>query len=505
VTVRRVAIAGFGIECNRFAPEATLADFACDTWLWGEEIVAAVRGPSPHLVGELAGAFAVLDAAGPWQAVPLGYAWAHPNGPVDHGVFASWLGRVIEMLTAAGPVDDVLLIQHGAALTTDDDDPDGLITEEVRRIVGRHVPIVVTLDLHANLTRRMLGAADVTIAYRTNPHVDMRACGEAAARSLLSLRPGQRPAQVLIRLPIVPPTVTMLTAGDGPFAAMRRAADRAIGGDILDVSVLGSFPHSDTADNGLAVLATAWSGHAAAYDAACRVAAIGWEGRAAFDPVFVTAEQAASLALRLPRRTIALADLGDNPGGGGRGTETALLEALLSAGATDAVFGLLHDPALAEAAHAVGLGGRIALGGTQPTRALSRYGATVRGLSDGRATGRRGLLAGVPIRLGPSAALDLGGTVLAVSSIRFSPNDPACFEHLDIDLSRMRTIALKSRGHFRAGFDEFVAAGDVIEVATPGLTTPLLLSLPWRNLPRPVIPLDPVSSWAPPSLDDCAV
>jgi microcystin degradation protein MlrC len=496
----RIALLAFGIECNRFAPPARLADFEADTWLWGAEVMAALRAQPPRLVGEMAGFVAAMDARVGWEPVPVAAAWAHPNGPVEQPVFDAFLARARAVLAAAPPLDAVFLQCHGAALSTCDDDPEGTLALAVRDMVGPATPIVGTIDLHANLSRRMAGAMDLLVAYRTNPHVDQAARGAAVAALLPRLLTGARPARALVRLPIVPPTITMLT-DRGVFGAMMRRADELMAADdgLLDLSVLGSFPHSDTADNGIAVLATA-ADFARAHAAAVEVAALGWARRAEFAPRLTPIEAAVARATECARPRIAIADLGDNPGGGGLGNKMALLRALLAAGAEQFTLGLVHDPGVVFAAREAGIGGRIAarFAGAD---GLYEVPAEVAALHAGQVRGRRGLLAGAPIDVGPSAALRIGGGIVCVSSRRYAANDPVLFEMLGVDLAAMRTIAIKSRGHFRAGFDEFVADPDVIEADTPGLTSPQLDRFAWRHLPRPCLPMDADAAWAPPPPD----
>src|SRR5580704_172225 len=210
----RIAILGFSIECNRFAPVATKAHFG---YFAGADLIAEARLPAPRMLGEIPGLVADMDAAGAWDPVGIAFAAAEPNGPVDHPFFAQVMDEIERRLTAALPVDAVYICEHGAAITTEDDDPDGALFALVRRIVGPDVPIAATLDLHANISDRMVSSIDAFIGYRTNPHLDMRERGEEAAQAIRELLAGTETE--FIRLPIVPPTVTMLTAA-GPYADM---------------------------------------------------------------------------------------------------------------------------------------------------------------------------------------------------------------------------------------------------------------------------------------------
>jgi microcystin degradation protein MlrC len=212
----RIAILGFSIECNRFAPVATRAHFSYFT---GSDLIAEARLPAPRMLGEIPGFVTDMDAGGAWDPVGIAFAAAEPNGPVDHVFFTELMADIEARLAAALPVDAVYICEHGAAITTADDDPDGVLFEAVRRIVGPDVPVVATLDLHANISDRMVTSIDCFIGYRTNPHMDMRERGEEAAQTIRELLAGTKTERAYVRLPIVPPTVTMLTAA-GPYADM---------------------------------------------------------------------------------------------------------------------------------------------------------------------------------------------------------------------------------------------------------------------------------------------
>src|SRR5215472_2678936 len=215
----RVALLGFSIECNKFAPPATKTHFLARTYLEGEAIVDEARSPAPTMLPETPGFVAAMDGSGSWTPVGIALAMTEPNGPVEHGFFVELLDTISRRLKAALSVDAVYICAHGAALTTADDDPDGTLFEMVRAIVGPDVPIAATLDLHANVSERMVDSIDIFIGYRTNPHLDMRERGEEAALAMRELLRGLEPKHAFIRLPIVPPTVTLLTVS-GPYAEM---------------------------------------------------------------------------------------------------------------------------------------------------------------------------------------------------------------------------------------------------------------------------------------------
>ncbi len=213
----RIALLGFSIECNRFAPPATEADFAARTLLSGEAMLAEARAPAPRMLAELPGFVVAMDAGDEaWEPVPILLAMAEPNGPVEHAFFARLMQRFEQGLAAAEQIDGVYCVLHGAGLTTEDHDPEGTLLGMVRRVLGPGVPMVATFDLHANVSPADVEALDAFIGYRTNPHLDMRERGAEAATLLRRLLGGTRTHLARVRLPIVPPTVSLLTGKGAP-------------------------------------------------------------------------------------------------------------------------------------------------------------------------------------------------------------------------------------------------------------------------------------------------
>jgi len=493
----RVALLGFSIECNKFAPVATKAHFLTRAYLEGDAIVEEARSATPCMLPETPGFVAAMDASGAWMT--------EPNGPVEHAFFVELLGTIERRLRAALPVDAVYICSHGAALTTAEDDPDGVLFAKVREIVGPDVPIAATLDLHANVSERMVGSIDAFIGYRTNPHLDMRERGTEAAAAIREMLGGVKPQRVLIRLPIVPPTVTLLTAA-GPYAEMIELGQRHMSPEIMNVSAMGGFAFADAPECGLSVVVTARRDKSAAARLAREIAELGWANRARFYPRLTSLDEAVEKALAVGRDptlpALAFADVADNPGGGGRGNTVFLLRALNEAGVEGALLGVFYDPELAAEAHRQGIGARFdaRFNRSETTNFSEPYTApaTVVALTDGRCVGRRGIYAGLRLELGPCAAVKVGGVTVVVVSHRVQCADPVFFEMMGLDIDRARAVVVKSRGHFRGGFDEFFGPEQIVEVDLPGLTSPMLNRFTWTRLPRPVIPLDEGVDWRPP-------
>jgi len=502
----RVALLGFSIECNKFAPVATKAHFLARTYLEGEAIIEDARSATPRMLPETPGFVAAMDASGPWTPVGIALAMTEPNGPVEHVFFVELLDTIERRLRAVLPVEAVYICSHGAALTTEEDDPDGVLFERVRQIVGAGVPIAATLDLHANVSERMVGSVDAFIGYRTNPHLDMRERGAEAAAAIREMLGGVKPQRAFVRLPIVPPTVTLLTAA-GPYAEMIDLGQRRMNPEIMNVSAMGGFAFADAATCGLSVVVTARHDKRAAETLAGEIAALGWANRVRFYPQLTSLDEAVAKALAVGNDpslpALAFADVADNPGGGGRGNTVFLLRALYAAGVEGALLGVFFDPPLAAEAHRQGVGSHFEarFNRSETTNFSEPYAApaTVAALTDGFCVGRRGIYAGMRLELGPCAALRVGDVTVVVISHRLQCADPVFFEMMGLDIGRARSVVVKSRGHFRGGFDEFFGPEQIVEVDLPGLTSPMLNRFAWTRLPRPVIPLDEGVEWQPPA------
>lgn len=499
----RIAVLGFAIECNRFSPVSTAADFLD---IRGNQIVSEARSAASITMPDLPGFFTEMDRTGAWTPVPLRVALAQPGGPVEESFFKSFLGDIEDSLKAVLPVDAVFVSAHGAALAEGTDDPDGELFEMVRRVVGPEVPVVAVFDLHANVSRRMIDNLSVFVGYLENPHTDIYERGVEAATHMRECLAGQRTAVAMVKVPLVPPQISLLTA-KGPYADLIKYGQSKLGGDILNVSVMAGFAYSDSPKNGLTAVVTARNANArAAAKLALKIATRAWETRERFKRAMMSLGDAVQLGVSVGRdrrrKAIILADVADNPGGGGRGNTTYLLRSLKRAGVQQVIFGVFNDAVVAAKAHELGEGATFTASfNSQEHQEFSLpFDCEVKvvKLSDGRFIGRRGVLKNVSSDMGPSALLDLGGIQLVVISYRCQCMDPRQFEMFGLDIAQARVVVVKSRGHFRGGFDEFFKPDQIYEVDCPGLTSPVLANFTWTKLPRPVYPLDEETTWSPP-------
>ncbi len=493
----RVFIAGFQHETNTFAP--TKADWSAFTagsgWLpymRGAEVLERYRGRGVPMSGFIA----VAEARG-WTLLPSVWAGANPSAHVTREAFERIADEITEDLRAAlqnGGVDAVYLDLHGAAVTEHLDDPEGELLQRVRAIVGEDVPVVASLDLHANVSEAMLAAADAMAAYRTYPHIDHADTGGLAAELLRRrLQHGRREPTHALRLDFLLPLNAQCTLipPAGRIYDTLLALDREHG--TMSSFTMG-FPAADVPMCGPVI----WSHGEAARRVVEQLHAMADQPRAQWRLELLPPRQAVAEAMRLAQAEaqgpVLIADTQDNPGAGADGNTTGLLHALLASDAgrtwpAQVAFGLLADPEAAAAAHAAGEGAvlSLSLGKSVPdgiggvSDAPVQVQARVRALSDGRVRLLGPMALGGEVTLGLCACLEVGGVLIGVASQKVQVLDRELLRFLGIVPERMRIIVLKSSVHFRADFGAIASHVLIGKAAGPMAADPA--DLPWKNLP----------------------
>lgn len=474
----RIAVGGFQHETNSFASvKAGYGQFeAADGWPGlsrGAALAPALAG-----INLPAGGFLAAAAAAGHEIAPLLWCSASPSAPVTDDAFERITAMLVDDLRAAGPVDAVYLDLHGAMVTESVPDGEGEILARIRAVTGPDIPVVASLDLHANVTQRMVDLSDLLVPYRTYPHVDMAETGARAAALLDRILSGWRPGKAFRQAEFLVSLVAQCTLSDPArrlyalMAELERRHDVSLGFSM-------GFPAADFADCGPSLVG--YGADPAALEAAvdAMTAAIA-TAEPEFVPVLLQPDAAVAEAKRLAaraKRPVVLADTQDNPGGGAESDGVVLLEALIRSGAEGAVLGLLADAATAEAAHTAGVGAVLDRGigagsahrGQQPLEAAW----TVEALGDGRFTGTGPFYGGNRMQLGPMALLrHPGGVSVAVCSRKQQAADQAMFRHLGVEPAEEAILALKSSVHFRADFEPIAEAVLVVEAPGPNLADP---------------------------------
>jgi microcystin degradation protein MlrC len=501
----RIAVGAFMLESNGHSPLATREEFATNYIAAGDEMRADWESEHPRCPVTMSGFIDRMSAAGAWQPLPLYGAMVGASGPVEHSFFLEVVQQMESRLRAALPVEGVFLSLHGGAIGEKEGDPEGVVLERVRSVVGPKVPIVATLDLHANVSDRMVRNCDVLVAYRTNPHVDMAERGAECADLMRELLTGTRATAAMVKLPFIPPSVAQNTKS-GPYADIIAYGQSKVDARVMNVSVVSGFSLGDCGKNGMSITVTTRNNATLAQELARDIAQKTWEDRRRYIPRLTSLQAATDMALACGKdpstRALLFADVADNPGGGGRGNTVWILEAFHKAGVQGALLGVFYDPALVAEANTRGVGARYVMRfNRDETNALSgKFEAEgdVLALRKGPIIGKRGISAGHSINLGDMALLRVGGIRIVAISVRQQCKDTAMFECFGIDIAAARSVIVKSRGHFRAAFDLLFSDDRIVEVDVPGLTTPILTRVPYRNVPRPIYPLDPEMEWRAP-------
>jgi microcystin degradation protein MlrC len=496
----RIAVLSFAIESNSHSPVCYAEDFFT---LKGGELAADLKSDAPHASPSMSGFIDTMADISTGEILPLSSASAGAGGPVDQAFFNEWLADALDRLDEATPIDAIYLAQHGAAIATESEDPDGDLFAALRGRYGSDVPIIATLDPHANVNTQMVDSTDMMIAYHTNPHVDMYERGTEAAHAMNELLSGVKTTKSFVKIPMIPPATSQVTS-TGPLGEHIALGQSLLDDDILAVSVCSGFSLGDTVKNGMSVTVTTRGNQQKGDEAARIIAQRIWDERNRYDITMTSLDDAVEMmqAVNADPSSPALcfADVSDNPGGGGRGNTTFILEAFLKAGCRDVLIGPFFDPALAQKAHELGVGAKFEANfNSEETWKYSEqmsWQAEVITLHDGNYIGRRGMKAGRSGMMGQTALIKCDGVSILVCSKRGQFVDPMMVESVGVKIDQLRGLVVKSRGHFRAAVDEFYQDKQIIEVDVPGLTTVILGRVDWQRVPRPIYPLDRELSWS---------
>ena len=478
----RIGIAGFMHESNTFNPLRTdRAAFAAHSLAFGPALLGEWRD-AHHEVGGFLESAAALG----FEPVPLLMAWATPSGPVTDDIFDEITGRLIDDLRRQRP-DGLLLALHGAMVAESHPDADGEVLARLRAALGPDFPIVLSLDLHGNLSERLIRLSHAAVSYRTNPHVDQRECGRRAASLLVrQLRGEVRLTQALAKPPLLINIMVQDTSKEPLRSFMEEARAREQRPGVLALSLLPGFAYADVPQMGPSVVVVTDGDADLARKQADELSGQLWQGRERLDAVLPDAAAAVSAALHSEERPVVLVDTGDNVGGGSAADTTVLLAELLRQGATDTVV-CLYAPEQVQQCARAGVGAEVELTvGSEPVRLRGR----VRVLHDGTYVEPQVRHGGKRINhMGLSALVETEGRNLVVlNSLRHPPFSLGQLTCLGIRPELQRILVVKAAIAYKAAYAP--VAGRVIEVDTPGLTAVNPRRFAYRHIRRPLYPLD---------------
>lgn len=491
----RFAALGMSHETNTFANGVTdYAAFETTGVLRGSEIVHAYRDSHATMAGYLEAG----DRFG-IHVVPLMYAHTQPSGMITREAFTRITDELVDLLRTQGPWDGVLLAQHGAAVADGYPDADGEIVSRVRAAVGPETPVGLSLDMHANLSRRMVEGTTVTVLYRTNPHVDPRPRALECAELVVRAARGEiRPAQALETPPVVINILQQFTGAEpmrGIIGDLEAALARP---GMLSASVAEGYPYADVAEMGMAFLAVHDGDPAAARDAARWMARRAWERRGDFQGHAVEPEEAIKIAMAAPRGPVVLMDVGDNVGGGSPGDSTILLTVARRLGAPG-LLATVYDPQAVAACTAAGVRADVtlAVGGKTDTLhgAPFELHGTVRVIADGRFEEPTPVHGGQRyFDAGPTVVLDTTDEhTVVLTSRRMPTTSLQQMYSIGIRPEAQRILVAKGVVAPRAAYEPIAA--QIVLVNTPGVTTADLFRFTYHRRRRPLYPFEPDAAY----------
>ena len=490
----KIAVGGFHHETNTFAPEK--AEYKCfvepDAWpglTEGEAMLDAVEGMNLGMSG-----FIQEAMVSGHELMPMLWCSATPSSFVTFDAYERVAGSMLDHLANSLPVDAVYLDLHGAMVTEHQQDGEGELLARVRSVIGPDTPLVISLDLHANITARMFSLADVLVGYQTYPHVDMAETGRRTAEFLDRMVKGQRPQKAIHKFDFLVPLVwqcTLIEPCKSIYKKMKEIEEA--NSDVWSLSFTPGFPPADIHEVGPCVVGYGSGDDGATVDeAVAELARYITSVQSGFNGRIFSPDEAVNYAMSNENSLTVIADTQDNPGAGGNSDTLGMLHALIKNKAQSALIGLIYDPVSAKAAHKAGVGSSIEL----ELGALSRWENEaplkmkflVQALGDGHFMGTGPMWGGASMQLGPMVALRVDNIEVLISSRKMQLADKSIIKHLGIEPSDRKIIVVKSSVHFRADFDDI--AGETIVAAAPGPNAADNRDLPYQHI-RPSLRLVP--------------
>ncbi len=476
----RILIADMKQETATFNPAPTTYD--CFRIYHGTELLDAFRDTDT----EIAGALDLFAERPEVKIIPAMAADSVSGGCIPTADLERLISELVDSARNAGPVDAAYFCLHGAMAGESEPDPEGAALARLRDVLGE-IPIVVSLDLHAILTERMMQAADILVPYHTYPHVDQYSTGQRAARNLLAIIDGARPTMQRIPIPMIVRGDELITetGAFGEAIALCQQLEKSEGGLSAGVIIGNAF--TDVPDLRSNVLVYLDGNQQRAEEEATRIAHFMWEQRKLFQADLMSLDEAIQVATETDGLTV-FSDAADATASGASGDSNKILEGLLAAGYSQSALVPIVDAPAAQAASQAGLGAtvEVTLGGTLDTGRFQPLAVTARVISlhDGHFLYENGMEA----KAGSVAVLRVGSIDILVTSRSVYVVGRQVFTHHGLDPQDYDLVVVKSPNGFRTHYEQM--ASSIVPVDVPGSTSANLHSLPYTHCPRPIFPLD---------------
>ena len=488
--MKTIICAQFKQETNRYAKGVSgLTEYMQREYSFDEE---EIRNAFQGTRSEMGGFFDVLDQQNNCKLIPVCALNASPGPVTAQSIWEEVCNALVYAIQEAPKVDGILLALHGAMVTEEMEDGEGELLEVLRSYVGPDVPIVTTLDLHANVTEKMIQCATAFFPCDYYPHTDFYECGVRAARCIWDTIAGKtHPVMNWNKLDLIFPYV--MTQSPSFVPLLRKAQSWREMGTLLNASICHGFFASDIFEQGAAVVTVADGDGLLAQELADDLAADIWDSRDYLGRSFYTADEAVKIALEADTYPVVIADVADNPGSGATTDSVLLLRKLLEVDARDVAVAVIYDPETVIQAKNAGVGAQIevSLGGKlapEITGGPLQCSALIKNLTDGYVENTGPMNTGVVLTYGDCALLQIGGLQVIVCSSHTQPYDLEIYRHCGIEPENMKILIVKSAVHFRASFGAI--ASKILDVETPALGPMNPAMLPLDHSRRPIYPLD---------------
>lgn len=485
---KRIFVGGILMEVNSFNPVLSTSE-TFTTWLEGKGL-ETMRGTAL----ELGGVYARLDPEQNITVIPGFFAQACTSGPLEDRDFQAMANRLFDALRAAGPVDGVILVMHGALQSTMVDDCEGFLAEGIRRIVGDDLPVCASLDFHAMFTRKMLDNLTSISGYQTYPHIDHYETGYRAADQMVRiLKTGLQTAKIYHEIPMIMSCENSNTI-DSPMASiMRRTQALLDRPGVVGGSIFMTQPWLDAEELNCSICMfceeSVWE--ETNREAASIIRDV-WDKRREFYPPMLSVKEAMDQCRTMPK-PICFVDFGDVPPAGGSGDGTVVLEALLEAKMEEPSVVVVADPESVQKAVEAGVGQRVlfsvgGFGGEGEFNCRIPVEAEILRLDAEPFVHIGPAMKGYINQAGMRALLRSGNVyIILTEKVSFS-HDQAMLRTMGLDPADMGIISMRSTHSFMSCYADVMASW--LYVDTPGYSTRNLKALPFRKCRHPIYPLD---------------
>ncbi len=470
--MKRILTAAFKHETNSYCPEpADLKAFKEANYREGAEILQVFDG----VKNEFGGFIDVFKKYPDYELVPSIYFTACPSAPVTADVYDYALSKVTQVYQEQGPFEGILLCLHGAMVAEGHPDAEGDFVSSIRELAGSDIPIVVTLDLHANVTPKLARVATALVPYENYPHTDQYETGLYAATILAGKLTKKMDPQfgyhyIPYLLPLFPSEFPEIKH----FHDLAREYEKIAG--VYKVRICHGFFPADINEMGMSVEVVTDGDKELAQKIADELGNVIWNERNTLKRKYISLDEALDIVEQNDEGCIVLADASDNPGAGGMGETTWILRRILERGITGGTVASIYDPKSVEDCVAAGVCNtvKLTLGGLydhavsgEPIEAEG----VVEHLCDGNYICHGPMGKGAPVKMGKSAVVNIGGNHVIINSIRVQPLDLQFIRCCGLAPEDQTFIVVKSSVHYRAHYQTI--AKQMIDLAVPGYSVPV--------------------------------